>query len=111
MTTVIPTVGRIVHYQTDERGGKRYILPAVITCVHSSHPDGEGYVFEEGPAGPHSSALVDDTNPVPIPNSDAGYVHLHVMTPGGQTSYTEWAVPFDDSDAPFPRTWHWPPRS
>lgn len=91
----IPTVGRIVHYQTDGRGGKRYTLPAIVTCVRSSHPDVE---------------QPDDANPVPIPPDDMT-AHLHVLTPGPQGAYTELLVPFDDSDEPAPRTWRWPTRA
>lgn len=88
-----PTVGRIVHYQTDQRGGLRYVLPAIVTCTEDSHP--------QGPA-----------SEVPVPTTAAdGGVHLHVMTPGAQGAYTELSVPYDDSPDPSPRSWHWPPRA
>lgn len=101
-----PTVGRIVHYQTDGRGGKRYILPAVITCTASTHPDAD----EEDQSGGWTERVVDG-NPVPVPCTFDGVVHLHVMSPGPAGAYTELSVPFDDSAEPAPRTWHWPPRA
>lgn len=99
-----PTVGRIVHFQTDERGGKRYVLPAIVTCTGDSHPDSDGMVVGD--------EQVIDGNPVPVPNTaEGGFVHLHVLTPGPAGSYTELTVPFDGSDEPAPRSWHWPPRT
>lgn len=83
-----PTVGRIVHYQTDGRGGLRYILPATVVRTLGS----------SDPAGPLDE-LPDDTT-----------VDLFVMSVDG-VSYGESAVPFDDSPEPAPRSWHWPPRS
>lgn len=103
---MIPTIGRIVHYQTDQRGGERYVLPAIITGTHGSHPQGgeapgsEGWVAYDHPG-----------NPVPVPNTMDGFVHLRVFSPGPAGAYTELTVPFDDSDDPAPRTWRWPVRS
>ena len=92
-------VGRIVHYQVDERGGLRYILPAVITCTAETHPgnwtDAAGNIVE---------------NVVPLLSLEATTVHLHVLTPGPAGSYTEHAVPYDNSANPVPRSWHWPNR-
>lgn len=104
-----PTVGRIVHFQTDERGGKRYVLPAVITCVQESHPDAPP--ADEWPSDVMDVARHVEGNPVPVPATSNGIVHLHVMTPGPAGAYTELSVPFDDSDEPAPRSWHWPPRA
>lgn len=101
-----PTVGRIVHYQVDERGGKRYVLPAIITCVEESHPD---HGRTDVPRLSDPSGVWYDDNPVPVPYGT--HVHLHVLTPGPAGSYTELAVPFDGSDEPAPRSWHWPPRT
>lgn len=85
---MIPTPGRIVHYQTDERGGLRYILPAIVVRTQAS----------SDPRSPLDE-LPDDTT-----------VDLFVTSVDG-ASYGENAVPFDDSDDPAPRTWHWPPRA
>lgn len=108
------SVGRIVHYQTDERNGLRYVLPAVITVTQDSHPG-------DYPSG--------DANPLPVPDSES-HVHLTVLSPGGFGSsigadageewkgapgftpgsgtYVEWNVPFSAEGAS--RSWHWPPR-
>lgn len=79
-----PTPGRVVHYQTDQRAGLRYILPAMVVVTEESYVLGP----LERPAGP-------------------GMVHLRVFSPG--VDYVELSVPYDDSDEPAPRTWHWPP--
>lgn len=79
-----PTPGRVVHYQTDGRGGLRYILPAMIVVTEENHAEGSPL---EAPAG--------------------WTVHLRVFSPG--VDYAELSVPYDDSDEPAPRTWHWPP--
>lgn len=105
-----PSVGRIVHFQTDERGGKRYVLPAIVTCTFDSHPDRERSIFADGEAHMAADHIVEG-NPVPVPDTDGGFVHLHVLSPGPAGAYTELTVPFDDSAEPAPRSWHWPPRT
>lgn len=102
-----PSVGRTVLFQTDGRGGKRYHLPAIITTTTDSHPDADQVKPKELAA---SEAVGVHGNPVPVPNTAKGVVHLHVMTPGPKGYYTELAVPFDDSETPAPRTWRWPAR-
>lgn len=82
-----PTIGRIVHYQTDGRGGLGYPLPAVVVRT----------IETTDPSGP-LPALPDETT-----------VDLYVLSVGGN-SYGEGAVPFDGSDEPAPRSWRWPPR-
>lgn len=98
MSETKPTVGRIVLYQTDERGGLRYALPAMVACTRDSHPGD----WSVDPRAEH---------PVPVPESDQ-HVHLVVFTPGRGT-YVEQNVPFDDSvdDRPVPRSWRWPQGS
>lgn len=95
-----PTIGRVVHFQTDGRGGRQYELPAMVTCVRSSHPD----------LGVNPGKL--PANPVPIPVDD-WTVHLTVYTPGGgpdgSGSYVELSVPW--APAGTPRSWHWPERA
>jgi hypothetical protein len=98
-----PSIGRIVHYQGDERGGLRYKLPAIINCTRSTHPSVTGEPTWQGV----ESGEPDGTNPVPVPLDDTT-VHLTVFTPGAKEIYVEHNVPFDDSDKPAPRTWHWP---
>lgn len=99
-----PTVGSIVLYQTDERGGLRYILPAIVSCIQSSHPD-YGKDQTNSWQGVESGE-VDGSNPVPIPK-DAMTVHLTVFTPGAKEVYRELDVEYDGSDNPKARTWHW----
>lgn len=80
-----PTIGRIVHYQTDERGGLRYCLPAMIVRTQdSSNPNGA-------------------VDPLPL----ASTVDLFVISVNG-VSYGEAAVPFDPGTEPAARSWHWP---
>jgi hypothetical protein len=105
-----PTIGRIVLYRTDGRGGPSYDLPAVITGTAASHPD----AGPEDLSGGWSWRDVPG-NPVPIPCTFDGYVHLHVMTPGPSGQYTELTVPFDDGGderdgEPRARSWRWPRR-
>lgn len=97
---MIPTIGRIVHYQTDERGGFRYCLPAMIVRTRSST---DTRAVEAG----HVAALPDETT-----------VDLLVFSCGGE-SYGENGVPYSEDEhfdglAPYPngkpRTWRWPPR-
>lgn len=124
--------GRIVWYQTDERNGLSYFLPAIVTVTQSSHPG-------DYPGGEH--------NPLPAPSSDS-HVHLTVFTPGGfgtrvgraengipgpgewinpddapepsevfvgadkllpgSGTYVELDVPHDENGGP--RSWRWPDR-
>lgn len=84
----VATVGRCVHYQTDERGGLRYVLPATVVRTQASS---------------------DDRGPLPALPSD-GHLDLYVMSVQGE-AYGEDAVPYDGSPSPAPRTWHYPPRS
>ena len=96
----VPTIGRIVHYQTDGRGGYRYTLPAVVVRTRSS---------TDPKAVEHAQVreLPDDTT-----------VDLMVFSVDGE-SYGEKAVPFAEAiakdagrDEHGPaRTWRWPPRS
>lgn len=118
-----PTLGRIVWYQTDERGGLRYMLPAIVTTTARTHPG-------DYPDGRR--------NPMPVPESPM-HVHLTVFSPGGfgtkvelehvgaverpsvadfpgahglvpgSGTYVEWNVPFDAYGAP--RSWRWPDRA
>ncbi len=81
-----PTIGRIVHYQTDGRGGLKYPLPAVIVRTQdTTDPDG----------------------PLPL-LPDEQHVDLHVLSVAG-ASYGEDAVPFDPDGSP--RSWRWPERT
>lgn len=85
MPAPVPSVGRIVIYRAKTRG---YPLPAIVTATrHTLDPIG----IERGDVPP----LDDDTT-----------VHLHVLTPGAQGSYTEHSIPQGDG----PGTWSWPER-
>lgn len=92
---MIPTIGRIVLYQTDGRGGYRYSLPAIIVRTRSST---DPRAVDDG----HVTELPDDTT-----------VDLLVSSCGGE-SYGENAVPYServgDDGHGTPRTWRWPPR-
>ena len=117
MNEVPPHVGQIVLYQTDERNGLTYHLPAIVTVVQGSHPG-------DYPDG--------NRNALPVPSSET-HVHLTVLTPGGfgtrleapqggivpvnasedfkeaatlvpgSGSYVEWDVPLDTAGSP--RSW------
>ncbi len=99
----LPTIGRIVHYQTDGRGGYRYSLPAMIVRTMAS-------TDPTAVADGKLDALADDMT-----------VDLLVFSVGGE-SYGENGVPFaeateggvHESGASFEsgpaRTWRWPPR-
>lgn len=110
-----PTIGRIVIYQTDGRGGLSYQLPAIINCTRESHPD-YGKETTNSWQGVESGE-VDGSNPVPIPN-DETTVHLTVFTPGAKEVYRELNVPYNDGvtggqneeTVYKERSWHWPPR-
>lgn len=124
----VTLVGKTVLYETDQRGGAGYCLPAIVTCVQRTHPDLR-YVraaeeafgripTEEDHAYMHNAAtgqgnrvLLHETgirvglNPVPVPLD--GTVHLHVLTPGPQQHYTEFSVPYHASR--IPRSWRFHP--
>lgn len=98
--TVIPTIGRIVHYQTDGRGGYRYSLPAMVVRTRSST---DPKAVEAG----HVADLADDYT-----------VDLLVFSCAGE-SYGENGVPYApavakdagrDEYGPA-RSWRWPPRA
>lgn len=100
----------MVTYRTDGRGGPTYDLPAVISGTSATHPD----ATEEDQSGGWTWRDVPG-NPVPIPCTFDGFVHLHVFTPGPQGQYTELTVPFDDGlderdGEPRARSWRWPAR-
>lgn len=78
-----PTPGRVVWYQTDGRGGLRYILPAMVVVTDDNYAEG------------------------PLERPAAGTVHLRIFSPG--VDYVELSVPYDGSDEPVPRSWRWPP--
>lgn len=92
---MIPTIGRIVIYETDGRGGYRYALPAMVVRTRAST---DPKAVADGKVG----ELPDDMR-----------VDLLVFSCGGE-SYGENAVPFcenvdTDGHGAF-RTWRWPPR-
>ena len=92
-----PTIGRIVLYQTDERNGYRYSLPAIIVRTRAST----------------DPKAVADGQVAQLPNDDT--VDLFVMSVGGE-SYGESAVPLlcenvGNDGHGAPRTWRWPPRA
>lgn len=99
---MIPTIGRIVLYQTDGRGGYRYSLPAMIVRTFAST----------------DPKAVADGLVKALP--DVNTVDLLVFSCGGE-SYGEDAVPYAEADfggstergnfehGPA-RTWRWPPR-
>lgn len=94
---MVPTIGRIVLYQTDGRGGYRYSLPAIIVRTRASTDPkavADGKVRE----------LPDDMT-----------VDLLVFSCGGE-SYGENAVPpicenVGNDGHGAPRSWRWPPRA
>ncbi len=98
---MLPTLGRIVLYQTDGRGGYRYSLPAVVVRTRAST---DPKAVKDGKV----EELPDDMT-----------VDLLVHSCAGE-SYGESGVPFSDiltvdssrPQDPFarPRTWRWPPR-
>lgn len=101
MPPPIPTIGRIVHYQTDGRGGYRYTLPAMVVRTWASS----------------DRRAVEDGKVAALP--DVYTVDLLVFSCGGET-YGENGVPYadaigsaldPDSDYGPPRTWRWPPRA
>lgn len=86
-----PTIGRIVLYNTDGRGGYRYSLPAIVVrTAESTDPK----AIEDGKV----KALT------------GGAVDLLVFSCGGE-SYGEDAVPEATVSSDQPRTWRWPPRA
>lgn len=93
--TPLPTIGRIVLYQTDGRGGYRYALPAMIVRTRAS-------TDPKAVADGKVAALPDDMT-----------VDLFVFSCDGE-SYGENGVPYSDSESnegSAPRTWRWPPRA
>lgn len=99
---MIPTIGRIVLYETDRRNGYRYALPAIVVRTRAS-------TDPKAVADGKVAALPDDTT-----------VDLFVMSVGGE-SYGENGVPYGDAreaalDNPgasveqAPRTWRWAPK-
>lgn len=87
-----PTIDRIVIYRSKRNP---YDLPAIVTAtVDSLWPDG----VASGQVPPLSSPT---------------HVHLHVLSPGAESSYREHDVPFDEArDAHVPPgTWRWPART
>lgn len=93
---MIPTIGRIVLYQTDGRNGYRYALPAVVVRTRAS-------TDPKAVADGKVAALPDDTT-----------VDLHVLSVGGE-SYGENGVAFSEPTTPeghpVSRCWFWPPRA
>lgn len=97
----LPTIGRIVHYQTDGRGGYLYTLPAMIVRTQGS----------TDPSAVHGGRVAELPGPMTV--------DLLVFSCGGET-YGENAVPYAeavslDASRPGgeygpPRTWRWPPR-
>lgn len=97
---MLPTIGRIVLYQTDARNGFVYSLPAMIVRTRAST---DPMAVEAKKV----AALPDDMT-----------VDLFVFSVDGE-SYGESAVPYGEADressavpSPHagPRTWRWPPR-
>lgn len=92
----VPTIGRIVLYQTDGRNGYRYSLPAVVVRTRAS-------------SDPKSVAV---GNVAELPDDNT--VDLFVMSVGGE-SYGENAVPFCENVGNdghgAPRSWRWPAMS
>lgn len=96
---MIPTIGRIVLYQTDGRNGYCYSLPAVIVRTRAST----------------DPQAVADGKVAELPDDNT--VDLFVMSVGGE-SYGENAVPFSHAVEGHPRasnhdigpnrTWRWP---
>lgn len=113
---MIPTVGRIVHYQSYGTPGGEYLpepRAAVITEVHyrvdTKAMDGiEGtYEFSSDSSefvqttllGQEVRTRIDDLPRVPV-------VGLCVLNPTGQ--FFNRDVPY--ADEPTPGHWNWPPR-
>lgn len=99
---MLPTIGRIVLYQTDGRGGYRYSLPAMVVRTRAST----------------DMKACDDGHVKMLP--DTLTVDLLVFSCDGE-SCGENAVPYGEAneggttaDGPFeygpPRSWRWPPR-
>jgi hypothetical protein len=101
---VIPTIGRIVLYQTDGRNGYRYSLPAIIVRTRAST----------------DPKAVADGKVRELP--DVTTVDLMVFSVDGE-KYGENAVPYAEAlfgsngaDGSGPveygpaRSWRWPPK-
>lgn len=123
-------VGNIVLYETDGRGGKRYALPAIVTCVQRTHVDlprlraaeeqGLGFVqvgntWHETWNGERRNASNNEliaelqvaafndgirVGTNPLPIPHDGTAHLNVLTPGAAFGYVELSVPFDPQGSP-----------
>lgn len=124
MCDSVDLVGTRVLYETDGRGGKRYALPAIVTCVQRSHVDlpylraAEESGEIAGRAHQHAHEIDERTatvvvetkdghiipgNPLPIPLD--GTVHLNVFTPNNaRPMYVELSVPYDPTGN-TPRSW------
>ena len=91
----IPSIGRIVHYQTDGRGGYRYSLPAIVVRT----------------LGSTDPRAVADGKVQELP--DPFTVDLFVFSVDGEC-YGENAVPYSDvvsnDGVAERRTWRWPDR-
>ncbi|MBZ5578231.1 MAG: hypothetical protein LAP40_16840 [Acidobacteriia bacterium] len=79
-----PTIGRIVHFVQPDKydAGKQKMLPAMIVAVWND-------------TCVNLQVFTDGTNSEPCEHDGVKWV----------TSST-----LDASDAPQPRTWHWPPK-
>lgn len=93
MATPRPPLGRIVHYRG--KIGYQVMRAAVVTCDVDS-------LDHRGVDAGDIPGLTDDH-----------HVHLLVLTPGEQGSFTEYdvpeGIPGEDGKIP-PGTWCWPPR-
>lgn len=122
-TTRKPYLGQDVLYQTDERNGLKYALPAKITVIRASHPgdypDGSNNplpvpesdwhvhltVFTPGGFGTTVTDPKSDHEPLPGHQSDEAFVGAKQFKPGSGT-YVELNVPYDPEGGP--RTWRFP---
>lgn len=93
-----PTPGRVVHYQTDARGGHDYWLPATVIITQENWIIGDGsvpYPVSEyhaslmvmGPGGPYVEHNVPG---ISLPRPYSEYVNKHL-------DHYQWR-----------RTWRWP---
>lgn len=97
-------VGEIVLYEADRRNGKKYAVPAIVTCVQKTHTEYLTMAAARAAGGPWVTAedgFYVGLNPLPIPHD--GTVHLRVFTPGTD-AYRELSVPYDPTGQ-TPRSW------